>query len=175
MKKRFQSRLSTVTSGALGACCSLLGIAAAVYACSSSSNGTTPPPVNDSGMETDSTMPEGDSAMPTGDTGTPSGASSTPPADAGAPLCSSLPGTKIYIESADTQETVLDIVGREMRDSANITLVFLLTGSCTIVPEIYAGTPIPKNTNMLYIPSTAENPSYNPLTDPELTCVTDPA
>jgi hypothetical protein len=165
-----------VGTGALGTACSLLGIAAAVYACSSSSNGTTPPPVNDSGMETDSTMQEGDSGMPTGDSGTPTGDSSTPPGDAATtPLCSSLPGTKIYIESADTQETVLDIVGREMRDSANITLVFLLTGSCTIVPEIYAGTPIPKNTNMLYIPSTAENPNYNPLTDPELTCVTDPS
>ncbi len=94
--------------------------------------------------------------------------------DGGAPpLCSSLPGTVVYIESADTQETVLDIVGRQLRDSANITITFELTGSCTVTPNLYEGTPLPKNTNMLFIPSTAECPSWTP-SDPELTCTTDP-
>jgi hypothetical protein len=171
MKKILPTGSSALTgSRVLGIASGLLGLAAAIYACSSSSgNGTTPPPVNDSGTVMDSSVTGDDSSTEDG----PTGDSSTP-ADGGTPLCSSLPGTKVYIQSADTQETVLDIVGREMRDSANITLVFLLTGSCTIVPETYAGTPIPKNTNMLYIPSTAENPTYNPLTDPENNCVTDP-
>jgi hypothetical protein len=79
----------------------------------------------------------------------------------------------LYIESADTQETVLDIVGRQLRDSANITLAFELTGSCTVVPDIYQSTPLPKNTQMLYIPSTEECPSWT-SSDPELTCLTDP-
>jgi hypothetical protein len=156
-------------SRGLGIASGLLGLAAAIYACSSSSNGSTPPPLNDSGTVTDSSM-SGDSSS---NSDAPSSGDGET-ADAGTPLCSSLPGAKVYIQSADTQETVLDIVGREMRDSANITLVFLLTGSCTVVPETYAGTPIPKNTNMLYIPSTAENPTYNPETDPEYNCVTDP-
>jgi hypothetical protein len=78
----------------------------------------------------------------------------------------------LYIESADTQETVLDIMGRELRDSANITITFELTGSCTVVPNIYQATPLPKNTEMLFIPSTDECPSWT-SSDPELTCLTD--
>jgi hypothetical protein len=90
--------------------------------------------------------------------------------DAGnGPACSSLPGTKIYIQSGDTQETLLDSLGRTLRDEANITLVFQLTGSCTLTPALYDSTPLPVNTQMLYIPSTAENPSWV-YSDPENTC-----
>ena len=70
-----------------------------------------------------------------------------------------MPGTLVYIESGDTQEPLLKALGRELRDSANMTIAFELTGSCTLSPNLYQGTPLPKNTNMLYIPSTAENPS----------------
>ena len=96
------------------------------------------------------------------------------PADAGGvPTCSSLPGTVVYIESGDTQEPLLKALGRQLRDRANIAIAFQLTGSCTLTPNLYAGTPIPKNTNMLYIPSTAENPTWT-TGDPERTCTTDP-
>jgi hypothetical protein len=145
--------------------------AAGVYACSSSSNNSAPP-VNDSGTETDSTMPDGESDSmpasdgPTGDS--PANTDGGPP-----PACSSLPGTKIYIQSGDTQETILDQLGRELRDSANITILFQLTGSCTVTPNIYNAVPLPKNSNMLYIPSTAEAPNWT-YQDPEYTCTTDP-
>ncbi len=180
MKKVFQSRRSRVGSGALGAGCSLLGIAAAVYACSSSSNGTTPPPLNDSGMETDSTMTGDDSSSPPGDSATGGDTSMTthpdgsPTPDGGPPpSCASLPGTVVYIESGDTQEPLLKVLGRKLRDSANITIAFQLTGSCTLAPNLYNATAIPKNTNMLYIPSTAENAGWTEA-DAELTCTTDP-
>jgi hypothetical protein len=61
------------------------------------------------------------------------------------------------------------VLGRTLRDVANITLVFQLTGSCTLSPALYNATPLPANTSMLYIPSTQENPSWTP-SDPEATC-----
>jgi hypothetical protein len=149
----------------------------ATYACSSSStpsNGG--PPVNeDSGPGTDgspNTTPDGsggnDGVAPPGDSST--GDSAAPP-----PACASLPGTPVYIESGDTQQALLDHLGRQLRDQANITIIFQLTGSCTLSPNIY-GTgsgpvPIPANTVMSYIPSTAENPSWAPGM-PEPTCTT---
>jgi hypothetical protein len=152
--------------------------AATVYACSSSSNKTSPP-VNEAGADTSS----GSSGSSSGGSGSSSGSSGGSGSSSGGaafncnpdsgspPLCSSLPGTLVYMESADTQETVLDIVGRQLRDSANITLAFELTGSCTVTPALYENTPLPTNTEMLYIPSTAECPTWT-SSDPELTCLT---
>jgi hypothetical protein len=92
--------------------------------------------------------------------------------DAGPPpACSSLPGTVVYIESGDTQEPLLKSLGRQLRDTANITLAFQLTGSCTLSPNLYSATPIPQATNMLYIPSTAECGAWT-TSDAEFTCTT---
>ncbi len=142
----------------------LLGICSlAVNACSSSST-KTPPPVNDAGPRDSSTVGPSDG-----------GDSSAPPSDGGmseggpAPACNSLPGTIVYIESGDTQEVVLKNLGRTLRDEANITLVFQLTGSCTLSPDVYNAVPIPVNTSMLYIPSTKENAAWT-ASDPEATC-----
>jgi hypothetical protein len=77
----------------------------------------------------------------------------------------------VYIESGDTQEQLLKTLGRKLRDSANITLAFQLTGSCTLSPNLYNATAIPANTNMLYIPSTAEDASWTPA-NAERTCTT---
>jgi hypothetical protein len=141
---------------------------AAIYACSSSSGPATAVPLNDSGTpETGSSRGGGaDSATTPDSPGTGDGGA--------APACSSLPGTVVYIESGDTQEPLLKSLGRKLRDSADITLAFQLTGSCTLSPNLYDATPIPKNTNMLYLPSTAENPTWTP-SDAELTCTTDPS
>jgi len=73
--------------------------------------------------------------------------------------------------SGDTQEPLLKLLGRQLRDSANITIAFQLTGSCTLSPALYAGTPLPANTTLEYIPSTAENPNWT-TKDPEATCTT---
>lgn len=152
---------------------------AAAYACSSNNDGGTPPPVNDGGPENDSTTasdgsPTGDGAT-AGDSSTSGGDSGATNPDGGpAPNCASLPGTKVYIESGDTQEPLLKKLGRDLRDNANITLVFELTGSCTLSPALYDATPIPKNTNMLYIPSASEDPGWTP-SDVERTCTTDPS
>ena len=53
--------------------------------------------------------------------------------------CATLPGTVVYIESGDTQENLLKNLGRKLRDTANITLAFNLTGSCALTNDIYAG------------------------------------
>jgi hypothetical protein len=86
--------------------------------------------------------------------------------------CSALPGTLVYIESGDTQENLLKRIGRHLRDNANVTLVFSLTGSCTLIDDVYTGHSIPGNATLKYIPSTAEDPSWTPA-QPEATCTTD--
>jgi hypothetical protein len=104
--------------------------------------------------------------------------SSGPEASAGdgSPLptgpCSSLPGTVVYLESGDTQENLLKRLGRHLRDTANITIAFSLTGSCTLTSDMYNGASIAANSTLKYIPSTAENPSWTP-SQPEATCTTD--
>jgi hypothetical protein len=85
--------------------------------------------------------------------------------------CSSLPGTVVYIESGDTQENLLKNLGRQLRDSANITLAFNLTGSCTLTNDIYTAAKVVPNGTLKYIPSTAENPGWT-ASQPEATCTT---
>ena len=156
-------------------------------ACSSGNGASTLVAPNDSGTVAEAATdgPLADSAV--GDTSIAAEAGDAAPADAapadgaqtdGAqtdsglpPLCSTLPGTVVYIESGDTQEPLLKALGRSLRDDANITLAFQLTGSCTLSPNLYGGTPIPKNTNMLYIPSTAESPTWT-VADAESVCTT---
>src|SRR5580658_7899699 len=136
------------------ACAALVGMfSVAVYACSSTST-VTPPPTNDAGTKDGAAAKDG--ATDASDGGPP-------------PACNSLPGTIVYIESGDTQEPLLEDLGRTLRDEANITLVYELTGSCTVTPDLYAGTPIPVNTSMLYIPSSKEAPNWTP-SDPEYPC-----
>jgi len=89
------------------------------------------------------------------------------------PSCSSLPGNIVYIESGDTQENLLKVIGRQLRDTANITLVYELTGSCGITSDMYTNEPIVGGALLDYIPSTAENPSWDP-TQPEENCTVDP-
>jgi hypothetical protein len=91
-----------------------------------------------------------------------------------APPCSSLPGTIVYLESGDTQENLLKVVGRQLRDTANITLAFELTGSCGITSDMYTDASLIGGTTLDYIPSTAENPTWDP-TQVEATCTVDPA
>jgi hypothetical protein len=156
----------------------------AIYACSSNSTTSLAAPVLDSGAVSDTAVGTSGGSSSGGEAGSPgvdassSGGNtdattaSDAPVEAGAPpSCSSLPGTVVYIESGDTQEPLLKTLGRELRNNANITIVYELTGSCTLTPNVENATLIPANTNMLYIPSTAENPSWT-TADAELTCTT---
>jgi hypothetical protein len=79
----------------------------------------------------------------------------------------------VYIESGDTQENLLKNLGRKLRDTANISLAFSLTGSCTLTPDLYNGTKIAPNTMLKYIPSSAEDPTWTPAAA-EPTCTTGP-
>jgi hypothetical protein len=155
------------------------GVVLALVACSSSDSSTPPPPVNDAGDDVTSgtTSDAGGSDSPSD---APSDFSSDAPApssdgspeaaaDGGSPPCSSLPGTIVYIESGDTQQALLKRLGRQLRDTANITIVYWLTGSCTLTPNLYEGNPIAAGQLMNYIPSTAENSSWTPA-NAESTC-----
>ena len=151
----------------------------ALNACSGDDNGTTaPPPVMDAGVDaTSNASNDSGGLLPMG--AGPDG--TTPPADGqansndgamqpdgGAP-CSSLPGTIVYIESGDTQQALLKTLGRQLRDSADITIVYWLTGSCMLTPNLYQGNPIAAGQVMNYIPSTAEDPAWT-TADAESTC-----
>lgn len=85
--------------------------------------------------------------------------------------CADLPGTIVYIESGDTQENLLKNLGRQLRDTADITLVFNLTGSCTLTNDIYTGAKVVPNGSLKYIPSTAEDPTWT-TAKAEATCNT---
>lgn len=85
--------------------------------------------------------------------------------------CARLPGKLVYIESGDTQENLLKNLGRQLRDTADITLVFNLTGSCTLTNDIYTHAKVVPNGTLKYIPSSAEDPSWTPqMAEP--TCTT---
>ncbi|HTQ05003.1 MAG TPA: hypothetical protein VMI54_14160 [Polyangiaceae bacterium] len=87
--------------------------------------------------------------------------------------CARLPGKIVYVESGDTQENLLKNLGRELRDTAGITLVFNLTGSCTLTNDIYTNTKVVPDGTLKYIPSSAEDPSWTPqMAEP--TCTTPP-
>jgi hypothetical protein len=77
----------------------------------------------------------------------------------------------VYVESGDTQENLLKNLGRHLRDTADITLAFNLTGSCTLTNDIYTGAKMVPNGTLKFIPSTAEDPNWTPsLAEP--TCTT---
>ncbi len=164
----------------------LVVLAIALSACLGDDNAAIgPPPVNDASVSDADFNDAGADAGPvtTDDGGTPppmppadsgqttppvDGGLATPTADAGT-SCSTLPGTIVYIESGDTQEALLKRVGRQLRDVDNITIVFWLTGSCALTPNLYQGSPIAAGQVMNYIPSTAENPGWT-TADAESTC-----
>jgi hypothetical protein len=98
------------------------------------------------------------------------GAAPTVPFDGS---CATLPGTVLYIESGDTQENLLKNLGRHLRDTANITLAFNLTGSCTLTDDMYKGTKVVKSGMLKYIPSTAEDAAWTTAAAAP-TCTTGP-
>ena len=88
------------------------------------------------------------------------------------PACARIPGTHVYIESGDTQENLLKVIGRQLRDTADITLMFVLTGSCGITSDMYTNSPIVGGTVMDYIPSSTVERVERPgiPTQPEANC-----
>jgi hypothetical protein len=155
----FVSSASVLAAGG-----AMLGL---LYACSGDDNNAAPPPTTNDASASSSGGSSSGSSSGASSSGSSSGASSSGSssgtADGGpAPACSSLPGSIVYIESGDTQEPLLKALGRKLRDEANVTLVYQLTGSCTLTPNVYNGVSIPANTSMFYIPSTAENPTWTP-------------
>jgi hypothetical protein len=91
--------------------------------------------------------------------------------DAGPPPCAALPGTVVYVEAGNTEELLLKLIGRQLRDNADITVAFELVNSCDLVSNLYLSTPIPPGTTLLYVPSTIEDPGWT-TSDAERTCTT---
>jgi hypothetical protein len=139
--------------------------ATTIYACGSSSNGGsggTPPPTEAGPDQTSSS-----SGSSSG--GSEASADSPANGDAGPLACGDLPGTVVYVLADATQESLLKVLGRQLRDNANIALAFQLAPSCTLMASLFGGKSIPGG-NLFYIPSTAEDPSWKP-SDPESTCI----
>lgn len=75
--------------------------------------------------------------------------------------CDSLPNV-VYMQIGDTQQPLIKELGRALRDNTPnpISIVYVTSGSCTNIAAIYNDTAIA--TNMLYVPSTAENATWTP-------------
>jgi hypothetical protein len=95
------------------------------------------------------------------------------PRTAGAVPCDQVPGLTnvVYLLVGDTQLNLMKRLARAMRDNTDrpVSMVFLTSGSCANIATIYGSTPIAANTNMQYVPSTAENAAWTPAM-PTLTC-----
>ena len=83
-------------------------------------------------------------------------------AHAANPPCSGL-SNPIYIQAGDTQLNLLKRLGRALRDNTNepLTLVFTTSGSCTNIDNFRHHTAA-ITAAMQYVPSTAENPTWQP-------------
>ena len=90
-----------------------------------------------------------------------------------APLCSSLPNP-LYLQVGDTQEPLMKALGKKLRESQvnPISIIYKTSGSCTNIDAMYTGTKL--TTNPFYIPSTAEDPTWD-ITKPSPQCTIDPA
>ena len=77
----------------------------------------------------------------------------------------------IYLQVGDTQVNLMKRLGRALRDNTAkpITLVYTTSGSCTNIDNFYHHTAA-ITAAMNYIPSTAEDPTWDPKTSPTLTC-----
>lgn len=77
----------------------------------------------------------------------------------------------IYLQVGDTQVNLMKRLGRALRDNTPepITLVYTTSGSCTNIDNFRHHT-APITTTMSYIPSTAEDPTWDPKTSAPLTC-----
>ncbi|HTR54913.1 MAG TPA: hypothetical protein VMJ10_29705 [Kofleriaceae bacterium] len=77
----------------------------------------------------------------------------------------------LYLQVGDTQLNLMRNLGRMLRDNTPepITLVFTTSGSCTNIDNFYNHT-APITVDMQYVPSTAEDPAWDPALSPTLTC-----
>jgi hypothetical protein len=81
----------------------------------------------------------------------------------------------IVIESGDTQEPLLKTLGQELRNSSTpMTVLYTLTGTCTVGSDLMTGKILAQNTTLSYTPSTGEDPTWNP-SKPSATCTIDAA
>src|SRR4051794_3030455 len=86
--------------------------------------------------------------------------------------CSSLLLTtpRVIIENGDTQESLLKAVGQQLANAPTpLRILYLNKSTCLLAADLYAGATIPDTTAVSYIPTTAEDPTWNPL-KPSPTC-----
>ncbi|HEY4059361.1 MAG TPA: hypothetical protein VGM39_22240 [Kofleriaceae bacterium] len=93
-------------------------------------------------------------------------------AHAAVPTCESLPGTKVYLQVGDTQVNLLKRLGRALRDNSTkqLTIVWYATGSCTNITAIYSGVPYTSGQMLDYVPSVADDATWDPKTSATLKC-----
>lgn len=96
------------------------------------------------------------------------------PGTAHAVPCDQIPGltNPVYLQVGDTQTALMKRLARKLRDNAprQVSMIFTTSGSCTNIRAIYDRTPLAAGTNVQYVPSSAEDPAWDPATSPTLTC-----
>lgn len=107
-------------------------------------------------------------------TGAVTAALAASPRAARAVPCDQVPGltNPVYLQVGDTQLSLMKRLARAMRDNAPrpVSMIFTTSGSCTNIRAIYDRTPLAAGVNVQYVPSIAENASWDPATSPTLTC-----
>lgn len=90
------------------------------------------------------------------------------------PACTTLPNP-LVIESGDTQEPLLKTLGQKLANAATpMTVVYNLTGSCTLTQDVYSGKKLA--VNLSYVPSANDPnaPGWDP-SKPSPQCTIDPS
>lgn len=114
----------------------------------------------------------GGGAAGDGSAGQDGGVTPDGPTDSLAPTSCAALTNPLYVMSGDTQVPIVKALGKALRQDAAdpTTLVWVGTGSCTIVDAVYHGTPLKQN--LSYIPS---DPAWDPAAGAVPTCAPDPA
>lgn len=96
------------------------------------------------------------------------------PRDAEAVPCNEIPAltNPVYLQVGDTQTALMRRLARAMRDNTAkpVSMIFITSGSCANIQAIYRRTAIAAGTNVQYVPSIGEDPNWDPVASPTLTC-----
>jgi len=89
--------------------------------------------------------------------------------------CSELPNP-LVVESGDTQEPLLKHLGQRLANSTDkpMSILYRTTGTCTLIDDVYKSKKVASASTLSYLPTTAEDPTWDP-SKPSPSCTVDAA
>src|SRR5262249_19293380 len=82
----------------------------------------------------------------------------------------------LVIESGDTQEPLLKALGQQLRNSTSspINVLYVTTGSCTLIDDMFNKRNIAQNATLSYLPTPGEDSTWD-ISHPSPPCTVDQA